>query len=54
MMWNDAALRRRLSDGGRRRIVEKFNWRHAAEQTLAVYEEVVPSRRASYARAGGQ
>ena len=35
----------RLSDGGRQRIVEKFNWRHAAEETLAVYEEVVRSAR---------
>jgi glycosyltransferase involved in cell wall biosynthesis len=49
MMWNDASLRQRLSDGGRRRIVEQFNWRHAAEQTLAVYEEVVGTRASSFA-----
>src|SRR5437764_1336512 len=44
MMWNDASLRQRLSESGRRRIVEKFNWRKAAEETLDVYEEVVARR----------
>jgi glycosyltransferase involved in cell wall biosynthesis len=48
MMWNDPALRQRLSEGGRRRIVEKFNWRKAAEETLAVYEEVLPRTRRSF------
>ena len=42
MMWNDASLRERLGEGGRKRILEKFNWRKAAEETLAVYEEIVP------------
>jgi glycosyltransferase involved in cell wall biosynthesis len=45
MMWNDASLRQRLGEGGRRRIAERFNWRKAAEETLAVYEEVMPRRR---------
>ena len=44
MLWNDPTLRQQLSEGGRRRIVEKFNWRKAAEETLAVYEEIVPRR----------
>jgi len=44
-LWADDALRQRLGEGGRRRIVEKFNWRRAAEETLAVYEEVAPPRR---------
>ena len=35
MMWNDAGLRQRLSEGGRQRIEQKFNWRKAAEETLA-------------------
>jgi glycosyltransferase involved in cell wall biosynthesis len=48
MMWNDPSLRQRLAEGGRKRIMEKFNWRTAAEQTLAVYEEVVPSRRRTF------
>ncbi len=44
MMWNDASLRGRLSEGGRQRILDKFNWRKAAEETLAVYQEIVPAR----------
>jgi glycosyltransferase involved in cell wall biosynthesis len=49
MMWNDGELRARLAAGGRERIVEKFNWRKAAEETLAVYEEIVPPKRRSFA-----
>jgi glycosyltransferase involved in cell wall biosynthesis len=52
MMWNDASLRQRLAEGGRRRILEKFNWKKAAEETLAVYEELVPSRRRTFAWTG--
>jgi glycosyltransferase involved in cell wall biosynthesis len=48
MMWNDPSLRQRLAEGGRQRIVEKFNWRKAAEETLAVYEEIVPPKRRSF------
>ena len=51
MRWNDAGLRARLAEGGRQRIVEQFNWRKAAEETLAVYEEVVRRPR-SFAVAG--
>ena len=49
MMWNDASLRERLGEGGRKRILEKFNWRKAAQETLAVYEEIVPQHRRSFA-----
>jgi len=49
MMWNDPDLRRRLGEGGRKRILEKFNWRKAAEETLAVYEEIVPPKRKTFA-----
>ncbi len=49
MLWNDASLRQRLSDGGRRRVAGKFNWRRAAEETLAVYEEIAPLRRTTFA-----
>jgi glycosyltransferase involved in cell wall biosynthesis len=45
MLWNDAELRARLGIAGRRRVLDTFNWRKAAEATLAVYEEVVPSKR---------
>jgi glycosyltransferase involved in cell wall biosynthesis len=44
MLWNDAGLRHRLGEAARKRIVERFNWRKAAEETLAVYEEVAPAR----------
>jgi glycosyltransferase involved in cell wall biosynthesis len=45
MMWRDESLRRRLGEGGRRRILDAFNWRKAAEETLAVYEEIAPRSR---------
>ena len=51
MMWNDPALRERIGEGGRRRITEKFSWRRAAEETLAVYDEIVPPKRRSFAAA---
>jgi glycosyltransferase involved in cell wall biosynthesis len=47
MMWNDAAMRQRLAEGGRQRVLDKFNWRKAAEETLAVYEEVTPKTKLS-------
>ena len=49
MLWNDASLRQRLAESGRQRVREKFNWRKAAEETLAVYEEIVPPRRKTFA-----
>jgi len=36
----DAQLRRRMGQAGRQRILEKFNWRKAALQTEAVYQQV--------------
>ncbi|MEX2245377.1 MAG: glycosyltransferase family 4 protein [Dehalococcoidia bacterium] len=45
MMWNDPSLRERLGEAGRRRILDRFSWRRAAEQTVAVYEEVARPRR---------
>ena len=54
MMWNDAELRQRLGEGGRQRILEKFNWRKAAEETLAVYEEIVPAKRRTFAMAAAR
>jgi glycosyltransferase involved in cell wall biosynthesis len=50
MLWNDDELRARLGKAGRQRVLETFNWRKAAEKTLAVYEEVVPSKRKTFAR----
>ncbi len=48
MMWGNAELRAKLGEGGRKRILEKFNWRKAAEETLAVYEEIVPLKRRTF------
>jgi glycosyltransferase involved in cell wall biosynthesis len=47
-LWRDDALRARLGEAARQRIIDKFSWRKAAEQTLAVYEEVMPLKRKSY------
>lgn len=54
LLWNDPALRQRLSDGGRRRVLETFNWRKAAEETLAVYEEMLPPKRKTFAWTSGE
>ena len=51
-LWRDDALRARLGAAGRQRIVDTFNWRKAAEETVAVYEEVMPLKRRSYAVSG--
>ncbi len=51
-LWDDPARRQALADGARQRVMEKFNWRKAAEETLAVYEEIVPARRRHFAASG--
>jgi glycosyltransferase involved in cell wall biosynthesis len=38
MFADDEELRARLGKAGRESILERFNWRKAAEETLAVYE----------------
>ena len=57
LLMEDAGLRERLGKAGRQSIVERFSWRKAAEETLAVYEEVVRrparSREAAPVSAGG-
>jgi glycosyltransferase involved in cell wall biosynthesis len=40
----DAALRERLGQQGVRSVRERFSWRKAAEQVVAVYEEAIASR----------
>jgi len=52
-LWRDDALRARLGAAGRQRIVDTFNWRKAAEETVAVYEEVMPLKGRSHAVSGG-
>jgi glycosyltransferase involved in cell wall biosynthesis len=49
MLTNDPALRERLGKNGRRAILERFSWRKAAEETLAVYEEMLGRRPAPVA-----
>jgi glycosyltransferase involved in cell wall biosynthesis len=38
---DDAELRARVGANGRRRVVERWSWRHCAELTVAQYREVL-------------
>ena len=40
----DGALRRRMSEAGRRRVEERFSWANIARRTLDLYEEVAGVR----------
>ena len=40
MVWDDEALRRRMGDAGRRRVLEQFDWRRMAEILLREYREL--------------
>jgi glycosyltransferase involved in cell wall biosynthesis len=44
MFFDDDDLRTRLGAAGRESILERFSWRKAAEETLAVYEELLEER----------
>ncbi len=44
LLMEDAGLRERLGTAGRQSILKRFSWRKAAEETLAVYEEVLALR----------
>jgi glycosyltransferase involved in cell wall biosynthesis len=46
LMLERPELRDRLSLAGRRAILERFSWRKAATETLAVYDEVAANRKA--------
>ena len=41
MLMEDAELRERLGRAARQSIVKRFSWRKAAEETLAVYQELL-------------
>lgn len=41
LLMDDEELRGRLARAGRQSILERFSWRKAAEETVAVYEELV-------------
>lgn len=42
-IFGDAALRRRMSEAGRRRVEERFSWRLIARRTMDLYETLVRS-----------
>lgn len=44
LLMDDWALRERLGARGRQAVLERFSWRKAAEETLAVYEELLGQR----------
>lgn len=40
-LLNDASLRRKMGEAGRKRVEREFTWRRAAEKTIDVYQEVM-------------
>ena len=40
-LMDDPGLRDRLGKAGRESVLERFSWRKAAEETVAVYEEIL-------------
>ena len=51
---DDPALRARIGDAGRRRVVERWSWRHCAQLTVDQYHEVLamPQNQAKLRRNG--
>jgi glycosyltransferase involved in cell wall biosynthesis len=43
-LLNDEETQQRMSEAGRKRVEEKFNWEQAAIRTLEVYQEVLATR----------
>ncbi len=43
-LLNDKQARQRMSDAGRKRVKDNFNWQQAARRTLEVYQEVLTPR----------
>jgi glycosyltransferase involved in cell wall biosynthesis len=43
-LLNDKQAQQRMSEAGRKRVKEKFNWEQAATRTLEVYQEVLTTR----------
>ncbi len=41
LLLEDEDLRKRFGENARRRVLEAFNWRKVAEDTIRVYNEVV-------------
>ena len=43
-LLNDRQAQQRMSEAGRKRVKEKFNWEQAARETLEVYREVMTTK----------
>jgi glycosyltransferase involved in cell wall biosynthesis len=43
-LLNDKQAQQRMSEAGRKRVKEKFNWEQAAIRTIEVYQEVLTTR----------
>jgi glycosyltransferase involved in cell wall biosynthesis len=43
-LLNDQQAQQRMSEAGKRRVKEQFNWEQAARKTLEVYQEVIAAR----------
>jgi glycosyltransferase involved in cell wall biosynthesis len=43
-LLNDQQARQRMSEAGKKRVREQFNWEQAARKTLQVYREVLATR----------
>ena len=43
-LLNDKEAQRQMSEAGKKRVREKFNWEQAARKTLEVYQEVLTTR----------
>jgi multidrug efflux pump subunit AcrA (membrane-fusion protein) len=54
MKIDDAELRARVGEAGRRRVVERWSWKHCAQLTVDQYREVLemPENRAKLAATG--
>jgi glycosyltransferase involved in cell wall biosynthesis len=43
-LLNDKQAQRQMSEAGKKRVREKFNWEQAARRTLEVYQEVITTK----------
>jgi len=43
ILLEDEELRRRCGANARKRVLETFTWRTVAENTIRIYDEIVPS-----------
>jgi glycosyltransferase involved in cell wall biosynthesis len=43
-LLNDQQAQQRMSEAGKKRVREQFNWERAARKTLEIYREVLATR----------